>query len=43
MILIQSYQEFYYALKVLQLLKECDITLYEKLQELITAQINKLV
>ncbi len=43
MILIQTYQELYYALKVLQILKESDESLYEKLHELIDNEINKLV
>ena len=42
MILIQTYQELYYALKVLQLLKESDKPLYEKLHDQITDQIEKL-
>lgn len=42
MILIQTYQELYYALKVLQILKESDKPLYEKLHELINTQIEKL-
>lgn len=43
MILIQTYQELYYALKVLQLLKESDKLLYERLYEQITDQIEKLI
>ncbi|MFX0013355.1 MAG: hypothetical protein ACFFB2_02185 [Promethearchaeota archaeon] len=43
MILIQTYQELYYALKVLQILKDSDVPLYEKLHESIASQIEKLV
>ena len=42
-ILIQTYQELYYALKVLQMLTEIDQPLYEKLHEQIAGQIEKLV
>jgi len=42
MILIQTYQELYYALKVLQLLQESDKTEFEKLQTEISDQIKKL-
>ena len=42
MILIQTYQELYYALKVLQLLKESNNLLYEKLHGQIIDQIEKL-
>jgi len=42
-ILIQTYQELYYALKVLQMLKESDQPLYEKLHKQIKGQIEKLV
>lgn len=42
MILIQTYQELYYALKVLQLLQESDKPEFEKLQTQISDQIEKL-
>lgn len=42
MILIQTYQELFYALKVLQILKESDNTLYKRLYELIANQIERL-
>lgn len=43
MILIQTYQELYYALKVLQLLKEVDKQLFERLHEQIIDQTGKLI
>ncbi|MFX1506805.1 MAG: hypothetical protein ACFFDC_11945 [Promethearchaeota archaeon] len=43
MILIQTYQELYYALKVLRLLKEMDKPLYQRLHEQFTDQIEKLL
>jgi hypothetical protein len=43
MILIQSYQELYYALKVLQILKDSEKPNDLKLHDLIKNQIDKLI
>ena len=43
MILIQTYQELFYALRVLQVLQETEDPLYEKLHETIRQQLEKLI
>jgi len=43
MIVIQSYQELYSALQVIELLKKSDHPLYEDLKQKIEEQIQKLL
>lgn len=43
MIMIQTYQELYYALQILKMLAELEDPLYKSLKVLIDSQIKKLL
>jgi hypothetical protein len=43
MIMIQTYQELYYALQILSILAESEDPLYKSLKALIDSQIEKLL